>query len=50
MLNSPAGDAYDLAQIVPKPVDLVLIANTVPRVPNKARLAGAGAAVLSGPS
>ena len=33
------GDAYDLARLVPGPVDLVLIANTFHGVPDKARLA-----------
>ena len=41
-----AGDAYDLARLVPKPVDLVLIANTFHGVPDKARLAQAVTAVL----
>ena len=40
------GDAYDLARLVPGPVDLVLIANTFHGVPDKARLAYAVASVL----
>lgn len=40
------GDAYDLAEFVPSPVDLVQIANTFHGVPDKARLARAVAAVL----
>ena len=41
-----AGDAYDLARLVPAPVDLVLIANTFHGVPDQARLARAVAAAL----
>ena len=41
-----AGDAYDLARLVPAPVDLVLIANTFHGVPDQARLAHAVATVL----
>ena len=41
-----AGDAYDLARLIPAPVDLVLIANTFHGVPDQARLAHAVAAVL----
>lgn len=41
-----AGDAYELAGLVPAPVDLVLIANTFHGVPDQARLARAVAAVL----
>lgn len=40
------GDAYDLARLVPGPVDLVLTANTFHGVPDKARLACAVATVL----
>ena len=40
------GDAYDLAEFVTEPVDLVLIANTFHGVPDKERLARAVAAVL----
>jgi ubiquinone/menaquinone biosynthesis C-methylase UbiE len=39
-------DAYDLGSIVPRPVDLVLMANTFHGVPDPARLARAMAAVL----
>ena len=41
-----AGDAYDLARLVPAPVDLVLIANTFHGVPDQARLVHAVVAVL----
>jgi ubiquinone/menaquinone biosynthesis C-methylase UbiE len=41
-----AGDAYDLAKLVPDHVDWVLIANTFHGVPDKTRLAGAVAAIL----
>lgn len=41
-----AGDAYDLARLVPAPVDLVLIANTFHGVPDQLRLARAVATVL----
>ena len=40
------GGAYDLAEFVRRPVDLVLIANTFHGVPDKTRLARAVAAVL----
>jgi len=40
------GDAYDVAEFVTEPVDLVLIANTFHGVPDKERLARAVAAVL----
>jgi SAM-dependent methyltransferase len=40
------GNAYDLARLVPDPVDWVLIANTFHGVPDKSRLARAVAAVL----
>lgn len=40
------GDAYDLARLVPAPVDLVLIANTFHGVPDQARLVHAVVAVL----
>lgn len=40
------GDAYDLARLLPRHVDWVLIANTFHGVPDKTRLAGAVAAVL----
>jgi SAM-dependent methyltransferase len=39
------GDAYDIAKLVPIPVDAVLIANTFHGVPDKGRLARAIAAV-----
>jgi ubiquinone/menaquinone biosynthesis C-methylase UbiE len=39
------GHAYDLAELVAEPVDLVLIANTFHGVPDKERLAHAVAAV-----
>jgi ubiquinone/menaquinone biosynthesis C-methylase UbiE len=39
------GNAYDLAELVAEPVDLVLIANTFHGVPDKERLAHAVAAV-----
>jgi ubiquinone/menaquinone biosynthesis C-methylase UbiE len=41
-----AGNAYDLAKLVPSRVDWVLIANTFHGVPDKTRLACAVAAVL----
>jgi ubiquinone/menaquinone biosynthesis C-methylase UbiE len=41
-----AGDAYEIARLVPRPVDLVLIANTFHGVPDKARLARGVAAIL----
>ena len=41
-----AGNAYDMARLVPAPVDLVLIANTFHGVPDQARLAHAVATVL----
>jgi len=41
-----AGDAYDLARLVPASVDLVLIANTFHGVPDQLRLARAVATVL----
>lgn len=41
-----AADAYDVARIVAKPVDHVLIANTFHGVPDKLRLARAVAAAL----
>lgn len=40
------GDAYDLPGFVSAQVDLVLMANTFHGVPDKARLAGAAAAVM----
>jgi ubiquinone/menaquinone biosynthesis C-methylase UbiE len=40
------GDAYDLAELVPGLLDLVLIANTFHGVPDKARLVNATAGVL----
>ncbi len=40
------GDARDLAELLDRPVDFVLIANTFHGVPNKAALARAAAAVL----
>ncbi len=40
------GDAYDLARMLCRPADLVLIANTFHGVPEKPRLARAAAAVL----
>src|SRR6516225_7504839 len=40
------GDAYDVAEFVTEPVDLVLIANTFHGVPDKEHLARAVAAVL----
>ncbi len=40
------GDAYDIARLVRRPADLVLIANTFHGVPDKARLARGIAAVL----
>jgi SAM-dependent methyltransferase len=40
------GDAYDVAKLVPRLVDYVLIANTFHGVPDKLRLARAVAAVL----
>jgi ubiquinone/menaquinone biosynthesis C-methylase UbiE len=40
------GNAYALAELIPKPVDFVLIANTFHGVPDKRRLALAVAAVL----
>ncbi len=40
------GDAYAIAELVPAPVDAVLIANTFHGVPDKDRLARAVAAVL----
>jgi ubiquinone/menaquinone biosynthesis C-methylase UbiE len=41
-----AGDAYDVAELVAEPVDLILIANTFHGVPDKERLAQAVAAIL----
>jgi SAM-dependent methyltransferase len=40
------GDAYDIAQLVPRPVDLVFLANAFHGVPEPARLARAVARVL----
>jgi ubiquinone/menaquinone biosynthesis C-methylase UbiE len=40
------GDAYDVARLVPEPVDYMLIANTFHGVPDKPRLATAMAAAL----
>ena len=39
-------DAYEVASIVPRPVDFVLMANTFHGVPDQARLARAMAAIL----
>ena len=39
-------DAYNVADVVPRPVDFVLLANTFHGVPDKVRLARAVAAVL----
>jgi SAM-dependent methyltransferase len=41
------GDAYDIARMVRRPADVVLIANTFHGVPDKARLAGAAATVMN---
>lgn len=40
------GDAYDVARLIPEPVDFVFMANAFHGVPAKARLAGAVRAVL----
>jgi SAM-dependent methyltransferase len=42
-------DAYTIAELVPRPVDLVLMANTFHGVPDKTRLARGVAAVLKSP-
>jgi SAM-dependent methyltransferase len=41
------GDAYDLARLVPAPVDFVFLANVFHGVPDRARLAGAVREVLA---
>jgi ubiquinone/menaquinone biosynthesis C-methylase UbiE len=41
-----AGDAYEVAELVGRPVDFVLIANTFHGVPEKERLARAVASIL----
>jgi ubiquinone/menaquinone biosynthesis C-methylase UbiE len=41
-----AGDAYELAKLVPSPVDFVFLANAFHGVPDRPRLAGAVRSVL----